>query len=116
MEHVPVEMIGNILSHLGSARDIVIASATCKKWREALHNHLHTLSFKSSDSPLYHEVTPNRLEILITKTILQTRALQCLTISMDDVHEFSGAPAIAWLMSWKQRFKLWSQRNLIELH
>ncbi|KAK7267975.1 hypothetical protein RIF29_20656 [Crotalaria pallida] len=98
MEHLPVEVIGNILSHLGSARDVVIASATCRKWREAWRSHLHTLTFNSSDWPLYHELTPNRLEILITQTILQTKALQCLTISMDDVHEFSAAPVIAWLM------------------
>ncbi|KAI4300466.1 hypothetical protein L6164_033842 [Bauhinia variegata] len=98
MEHLPVEVIGNILSHLGSARDVVIASATCKKWREAWRNHLHTLSFNSSDWPIYHELTPSRLEILITQTIFQTRALQCLTIFMDDVDEFSAAPVIAWLM------------------
>ncbi|KAF7818785.1 F-box/LRR-repeat protein [Senna tora] len=98
MEHLPVEVIGNILSHVGSARDVVIASATCKKWREAWCNHLHTLSFNSSDWPIYHELTPCRLEILITQTIFQTRALQCLTIFMDDVDEFSAAPVIAWLM------------------
>lgn len=93
-----MEVIGNILSHLGSARDVVIASATCKKWREAWRNHLHTLSFNSCDWALYHELTSTRLEILITQTIFQTKALQCLTIFMDDVHEFSAAPVIAWLM------------------
>lgn len=98
MEHLPVEVIGNILSHLGSARDVVIASATCKKWREAWRNHLHTLSFNSSDWPIYHELIPSRLEILITQTIFQTRTLKCLTIYMDDVYEFSAAPVIAWLM------------------
>ncbi|XP_061361931.1 F-box/LRR-repeat protein At1g67190-like [Gastrolobium bilobum] len=98
MENLPVEVIGNILSHLGSARDVVIASATCKKWREAWRSHLHTLSFNSCDWPIYHELTNNRLEILITQTIFQTKALQCLKIFMDDVHEFSAAPVIAWLM------------------
>lgn len=98
MEHLPVEVIGNILSLLGSARDVVIASATCKKWREAWRNHLHNLSFVHSDCPLYHDLTSNRLEILITQTIFQTKALQFLTIFMDDEHEFSAAPVIAWLM------------------
>ncbi|KAJ7971544.1 F-box/LRR-repeat protein [Quillaja saponaria] len=98
MEHLPVEVIGNILSHLGSARDVVIASATCKKWREAWRNHLHTLSFNSDDSPVYHDFITSRLEILITQTIFQTTGLQCLTIFMDDVHEFYAAPVIAWLM------------------
>ncbi|XP_020212309.1 F-box/LRR-repeat protein At1g67190 [Cajanus cajan] len=98
MEHLPVEVIGNILSLLGSARDVVIASATCKKWREAWHNHLHSLSFNYCDWPLYHDLTSNRLEILITQTIFQTKALQFLTIFMGDEHEFSAAPVIAWLM------------------
>ncbi|KAF7804301.1 F-box/LRR-repeat protein [Senna tora] len=98
MEHLPVEVIGNILSHLGSARDIVIASATCKKWREAWRDHLDTLSFNSSDWPIYRELSPSRLEILITQTIFQTRALESLTIFMDDVPAFSAAPVIAWLM------------------
>lgn len=93
-----MEVIGNILSRLGSARDVVIASATCKKWREAWRNHLHTLSFNSCDWPHYHELTSSRLEILITQTIFQTKALQCLTIFMDDEHEFSASPVIAWLM------------------
>ncbi|KAK2454762.1 hypothetical protein P8452_02124 [Trifolium repens] len=98
MENLPVEVIGNILSHLGSARDVVIASSTCKKWREAWRCHLHTLSFNSCDWPVYHELSSNSLEILITQTIFQTKALRCLTISMDDVHEFSAASVIAWLM------------------
>ncbi|KAI4348970.1 hypothetical protein L6164_009629 [Bauhinia variegata] len=97
MENLPVEVIGNILSQVGSARDVVIASATCKKWREAWRNHLHTLSFNSCDWPFYLELSPSKLEILITQTIFQTKALQSLTIFMD-VDEFSAAPVIAWLM------------------
>lgn len=98
MEHLPVEVIGNILSQLRAARDVVIASATCRKWREAWQNHLHTLSFNSNDWPAYHDLTASRLEILITQTIFQTTRLQCLSIFMDDVDEFSAAPVIAWLM------------------
>ncbi|KAK7284870.1 hypothetical protein RJT34_19624 [Clitoria ternatea] len=98
MEHLPVEVIGNILSHVASARDVVIASTTCKKWREAWHNHLHTLKFSYCDWPPFLELTSDRLEILITHTIFQTKALQNLTIFMDDEHEFSAAPVIAWLM------------------
>ncbi|XP_009374725.2 F-box/LRR-repeat protein At1g67190 isoform X1 [Pyrus x bretschneideri] len=98
MEHLPVEVIGNILSRLKAARDVVIASATCKKWREAWRNHLHTLSFNSNDWSVYHDLTTSRLEILVTQTIFQTKALQCLSIFMDDVDEFSAAPVIAWLM------------------
>ncbi|KAK7396682.1 hypothetical protein VNO78_17839 [Psophocarpus tetragonolobus] len=98
MEHLPVEVIGNILSLLGCARDVVIASATCKKWREAWHSHLHNLSFHFGDWPFYHDFTSTTLEILLTQTIFQTKGLQCLTILMDDEHEFSAAPVIAWLM------------------
>ncbi|XAR64652.1 hypothetical protein NMG60_11008411 [Bertholletia excelsa] len=98
MECLPVEVIGNILSRLGAARDVVVASITCRKWREAWRNHLHTLSFNSNDWPGYHDLTISRLEIIITQTIFQTTGLQCLSIVMDDVDEFSAAPVIAWLM------------------
>ncbi|KAL6341832.1 hypothetical protein AAG906_038076 [Vitis piasezkii] len=98
MEHLPVEVIGNILSRLGAARDIVIASATCRKWREAFCYHLHTLSFNSKDWPLYHDLTTSQLEILTTETIFQTTGLQGLSILMDEVDEFSASMVIAWLM------------------
>ncbi|XP_031398186.1 F-box/LRR-repeat protein At1g67190-like isoform X2 [Punica granatum] len=98
MENLPVEVIGNILSRLKAARDVVIASTTCKKWQEAWRKHLHALSFDSNDWPEYHDLTTSRLEILITQTIFQTRGLQSLSISMEDVEEFSAAPVIAWLM------------------
>ncbi|XP_043700351.1 F-box/LRR-repeat protein At1g67190-like [Telopea speciosissima] len=105
MECLPVEVIGNILSRLGAARDVVIASATCRKWREAFRNHLDTLSFNSNDWPVYHDLTTGRLEILITQTIFQTRGLQCLSIFMDDVDEFSAAPVIAWLMYTRETLR-----------
>ncbi|KAI8014087.1 F-box/LRR-repeat protein [Camellia lanceoleosa] len=98
MEYLPVEVIGNILSRLGAARDVVIASATCRKWREAWRNHLHTLSFNSNDWSVYNDLSTSRIEILITQTIFQTTGLQCLSIIMDAVDEFSAAPVIAWLM------------------
>ncbi|XP_015898797.1 F-box/LRR-repeat protein At1g67190 [Ziziphus jujuba] len=105
MEHLPVEVIGNILSRLRAARDVVIASATCKKWREAWRNHLHTLSFNSNDWPVYHDLSARKLEILITQTIFQTTGLQCLSIFMDDVDEFSAAPVIAWLMYTRETLR-----------
>ena len=105
MEHLPVEVIGNILSRLRAARDVVIASATCKKWREAWRNHLHTISFNSNDWPIYHDLTTSRLEIIITQTIFQTTGLQSLSIFMDDVDEFSAAPVIAWLMYTRETLR-----------
>lgn len=93
-----MEVIGNILSRLGGARDVVIASATCRKWREACRKHLQTLSFNSADWPFYRDLTTNRLEILITQTIFQTTGLQGLSIMMDDANKFSAATVIAWLM------------------
>lgn len=93
-----MEVIGNILSRLGGARDVVIASATCRKWREACRKHLQTLSFNSADWPFYRDLTTNRLEILITQTIFQTMGLQGLSIMMDDANKFSAATVIAWLM------------------
>ncbi|PIN16805.1 hypothetical protein CDL12_10536 [Handroanthus impetiginosus] len=105
---LPDEVIGHILSRLGPARNMVIASATCKKWRDAWRNNLHTLTFNSNDWPLYHEFSTSRLEILITQTIFQTKGLQCLSIIMDDVDEFAAAPVIAWLM--------YTRENLQQLH
>ncbi|KAK9280711.1 hypothetical protein L1049_014409 [Liquidambar formosana] len=105
MEHLPVEVIGNILSRLGAARDVVIASATCRKWREACRKHLHALSFNSSDWPVYRDITTSRLEILITQTIFQTTGLQGLSILMDDVEEFSASTVIAWLMYTRETLR-----------
>ncbi|XP_010907587.1 F-box/LRR-repeat protein At1g67190 [Elaeis guineensis] len=103
MENLPVEVIGNILSHLGTARDVVVASATCRKWREACRKHLHTLSFNSDDWP--RDLPTRQLEILITQTIFQTMGLQCLSIHMDNAHEFSAAPVIAWLMYTRETLR-----------
>ncbi|RZS12220.1 hypothetical protein BHM03_00043637 [Ensete ventricosum] len=103
MEHLPVEVIGNILSHIGTARDVVVASATCRKWREACRKHLHTLSFRSDDWP--RDITTRQLEILITQTIFQTMGLQCLSIHMDNAHEFAAAPVIAWLMYTRETLR-----------
>ncbi|KAL6521111.1 hypothetical protein OROGR_017680 [Orobanche gracilis] len=105
MEFLPVEVVGNILSRLGAARDVVIASATCRKWQEAWRNHLHTLTFNSNDWTSYHEFSTSILEIIITQTIFQTRGLQCLSIIMDDVDEFSAAPVIAWLMYTRETLR-----------
>ncbi|KAK6152312.1 hypothetical protein DH2020_014947 [Rehmannia glutinosa] len=105
MDYLPVEVIGNILSRLGAARNVVIASATCRKWQEAWRNHLHTLTFNSSDWPLYHEFSTSRLEILITQTIFQTKGLESLSIIMDHVDEFSAAPVIAWLMYTRETLR-----------
>lgn len=105
MEYLPVEVVGNILSRLGAARDIVIASATCRKWQDAWKNHLHTLTFNSRDWPFYHEFSTDRLEILITQTIFQTRGLQCLSIILDDVDEFAAASVVAWLMYTRETLR-----------
>lgn len=105
MEALPVEVIGNILSHLGAARDVMIAAATCRKWREACRNHLHTLRFSSDDWPVYRDLPSSRLEILITQSIFQTTGLQCLSISMDEVETFSAAPVIAWLLYTRETLR-----------
>ncbi|XP_010415276.1 PREDICTED: F-box/LRR-repeat protein At1g67190-like [Camelina sativa] len=98
MDYLPVEVIGNILSRLGGARDVVIASATCRKWREGYRKHLQSLTFNSADWPFYRDLTTNRLEILITQTIFQTTGLQGLSIVMDDANKFSAGTVMAWLM------------------
>lgn len=105
MEYLPVEVIGNILSHLAAARDVVTASATCRKWREACRKHLQSLSFNSDDWPIYRDLTTSRLEILITQTIFQITGLQGLSILMDDVDEFSASTVIAWLMYTRETLR-----------
>eukprot|EP01018_Ginkgo_biloba_P012316 Gb_07258 [translate_table: standard] len=108
MDKIPVEVIGKILSRLAAARDVVRASLTCRKWREATKNHLHTLSFNSADWPVYRELGTSRLEILITQTIFQTTGLQNLSICISDTDEFSAAPVIAWLMYTRETLRsLW---------
>lgn len=96
MEDLPIEVIGIILSRVGAARDLVVASLTC--WQQAWCHHVHTLAFDSNDWPVYDELTKSRLEVIITRTIFQTKALQCLSISLKNNVEFSAAPVIAWLM------------------
>lgn len=105
MEYLPVEVIGNILSHLAAARDVVTASATCRKWREACRKHLQSLSFNSDDWPIYRDLTASRLEILITQTIFQITGLQGLSILMDDVDEFSASTVTAWLMYTRETLR-----------
>lgn len=108
MEFFPVEVIDNILSRLEDARDVVIASFTCRKWREAWRNHLHKLTFNSDDWPVCDEHMTRRFEVIITQTIFQTNALQCLSITMKKDVVLSAAPVIAWL--------LYTRETLRQLH
>ncbi|XP_065855259.1 F-box/LRR-repeat protein At1g67190-like [Euphorbia lathyris] len=105
MDHLPVEVIGNILSHLKAARDIVIASTTCRKWRHAWRSNLQSLSFNYHEWPGYRDLANADLEILITETIFQTVGLQDLYIYMDDTQEFSVASVIAWLMYTRETLR-----------
>eukprot|EP00249_Psilotum_nudum_P002236 c15173_g1_i1 orf=233-1492(-) len=105
MESLPVEVVGNILSHVAAARDVVVASAACRKWREAARHHLHSLRFSYADWPVYRELSVSQCEILMTQTILQTNCLQELSICMSSVDEFSAAPVIAWLMFTRETLK-----------
>ncbi|KAL5579811.1 hypothetical protein UlMin_012253 [Ulmus minor] len=105
MENLPVEVIGNILSFLGAARDVVLASATCRKWRNAFREHLQVLSFNSNDWAAYRDLTTSQLEILITQTIFQTTGLKSLYIMMDNVDEFSASTVTAWLMYTREMLR-----------
>ncbi|KAJ7535483.1 hypothetical protein O6H91_12G035800 [Diphasiastrum complanatum] len=104
MDALPVEVIGNILSLLAAARDVIIASATCRKWREAACRHLRALRFCPDDWPVYHELSTEQLEVLITQTILQTSCLHDLSLCVGD-EEFSAAPVIAWLISTRESLR-----------
>ncbi|KAG6682325.1 hypothetical protein I3842_13G134800 [Carya illinoinensis] len=105
MEHLPVEVVGNVLSSLGAARDVVKASATCSKWREAYCKHLHTLSFDTSLLPVYHHLPSiSHLEIKITRTIFQTTGLEELYFLLDAV-EFSASTVTCWLMYTRENLR-----------
>ncbi|WCJ34320.1 F-box/RNI-like superfamily protein [Euphorbia peplus] len=103
MEHLPVEVVGNILSHLQDARDVLIASTTCKKWHQAWRFHLRSLCFNYHEWPEY--LSNSELEILITETIFKTSGLQELYILMDDIHAFSAALVISWLMYTRETLR-----------
>ncbi|KAH9619406.1 hypothetical protein KSS87_002183 [Heliosperma pusillum] len=105
MKNLPSEVIGNILSRVGVARDVVLASATCRKWRDAFRNHLHSLTFNFNDSPVYRDLLTSQIEILITLTIFQTNGLQGLSIIMDDGDEFSASTVAAWLVYTRDSLK-----------
>ncbi|CAM6050471.1 unnamed protein product [Sphagnum compactum] len=90
MEGFPVELIGNILSHLDDMKDVVRASWTCRKWRVALR-YLHTLCASWTK----WELETEKLEFVLTDTILQTMGLQKLQIH--SYTPFPAAPVIAWL-------------------
>ncbi|KAH7306910.1 hypothetical protein KP509_22G036900 [Ceratopteris richardii] len=105
MDVLPIEVVGNILSHVASARDVVIASTTCRKWRDAARHHLHKLTFSSSDWPTYKNLSVSQCEIIITETVMRTKCLHELSISMGLAKEFSAALVIAWLMHTKETLK-----------
>ncbi|VFQ81405.1 unnamed protein product [Cuscuta campestris] len=108
VEKIPVEVIGEILSRVGVARDVIRASLTCSKWREAYLKHLHTLSFNvDDDERVFRELPTCDLEMLISKTLFQSPGLRRLSILMDETHEFLASSVVGWLE--------FARRNLTEL-
>ncbi len=89
MEGLPIEVIGNILSHVADVKDVAMASWTCRKWRLASRHHLHTLRLRGTWKT-------EQFEFLLTSTILQTTSLQNLHISHKTT--FAAAAVIAWLL------------------
>jgi len=100
IERFPVEVIGNILSHIGNVKDVVRASWTCRRWRVALRHHLHTLhTLKQRESyflPAFEGSRTQELEFLLTDTILQTIHLQNLDIR--HWTRFSATAVVTWLL------------------
>lgn len=112
MESLPVEVVGNILSHVASAQDVVIASATCRKWLEAVKHHLHKLAFNYSDWSTYGDLTESQCELIITETVMQAKHLHELSICMGPGSKFSAALVIAWLMHTKETLRSLTFVNL----
>ncbi|GAB4859788.1 hypothetical protein Ancab_011268 [Ancistrocladus abbreviatus] len=68
MEQLPVAIIGNLLSMMPT-RDAVMASTTCREWREAFH-YIHSVSFS--------HITISAIELnhlLMTCPIIETLAI-----------------------------------------
>ncbi|XP_010554957.1 PREDICTED: F-box/LRR-repeat protein At1g67190-like [Tarenaya hassleriana] len=100
MENLPVELIGNILSHLDNARDVVIASTTSKRWREAYHHHLHQIAFVHRVHPFPWFYDTRDIERVITHTLTQTTGVQELTIEFEDddgFYRFRNDVVTEWL-------------------
>ncbi|XP_074289267.1 F-box/LRR-repeat protein At1g67190-like [Silene latifolia] len=107
MDNLPVEVVGNILSRLEAANDVVRASSTCRKWRIAFRYYLRSLKFHFDDSPAYFK-TENEIGNFITKTIFQTNGLQELSITMDDYEVLSpyrASTVTAWLFYVRETLK-----------
>lgn len=99
VDKLPLEIIGDILSRVEVARDVIRASLTRRKWREAYRKHLHALSFNvDDDDRVFRELPTSDLEMLITKTLVQSPSLRKLKILMDKKHKFSAVAVMAWLM------------------
>lgn len=112
---LPEEVIGNILSHVASARHVAMAAATCRKWQAAVKHHLHRLTFvvselsgEGSSEESDEEAWWNNHEVIITEAVMQTKCLRELSISsVATAHRvtFHAAPVIAWLRHTKHTLK-----------
>lgn len=80
MERLPDKTIGEILSRISDAREVVVASTTCKKWRRAMQFHLKSLTFSFSGRD---GLDVHTIGTAITRTILQTKRLESLTIILN---------------------------------
>lgn len=87
MDVCPVEVIGKILSQMTCARDIAVASTTCRKWQEAARSHIDKLRFDDTDWPKIikrwehdEETMWSVRELIIMETVMRTTCLKELSI------------------------------------
>jgi hypothetical protein len=105
-------VIGTILSHIAAVKQVVRASGTCRKWREAARNHLQTMRCDCrKSSPVYKSLTTARLEVLLTETILQTSRLQDLYILTRG--GFSAGVIISWLLHARSSHRILRYRLMV---
>ncbi|KAI5061602.1 hypothetical protein GOP47_0024107 [Adiantum capillus-veneris] len=74
---LPVEVIGHILSHVRCVRLVALACATCRKWRDAVKNHLYKITCP------FQVLEPwkwKKYEHTITAVVKQTAYLQELSV------------------------------------
>lgn len=116
VDFLPEQVIGIILSYVASARDVVMASTTCRKWRKAASHHLHSLSFVELDfcSESKGSLSTGEQQLRITEAVFKVPCLLGLSICMNDKYQFPAGLVTAWLLHTKKTLRSLTFMNSIK--
>lgn len=92
---------------MASARNVTLASTTCRTWGEAAKNHLQKLSFDDFDfCSGSGNLQSSPCEKIITEVLMRKTCLCALLIFIkrkdEPVLEFEADPITAWLQHTKK--------------